>query len=51
MLCGAHNRLLAERDFGRAHQERFTRRSSSSVPPQPAQGIEGETVTSRTTAT
>jgi hypothetical protein len=22
LLCGAHNRLLAERDFGRAHQER-----------------------------
>jgi hypothetical protein len=26
LLCGPHNRLLAERDFGRAHQERFTGR-------------------------
>jgi 5-methylcytosine-specific restriction endonuclease McrA len=25
-LCASHNRLLAERDFGRAHQEQFTRR-------------------------
>jgi 5-methylcytosine-specific restriction endonuclease McrA len=24
LLCGPHNRLLAEQDFGRAHQERFT---------------------------
>lgn len=30
LLCGPHNRLLAERDFGRAHQERFTARRSSS---------------------
>jgi 5-methylcytosine-specific restriction endonuclease McrA len=50
LLCSAHNRLLAERDFGRAHQELFTRRRPSSVPAQPAQVIEGETVTSRTTA-
>jgi 5-methylcytosine-specific restriction endonuclease McrA len=32
LLCGAHNRLLAEQDFGRAHQERrVTQRSSKIV--------------------
>jgi hypothetical protein len=29
LLCGAHNRLLAERDFGRAHQERCMAGKSS----------------------
>ena len=29
LLCGPHNRLLAERDFGRSHQERFAERKSS----------------------
>jgi 5-methylcytosine-specific restriction endonuclease McrA len=28
LLCGSHNRLLAERDFGRAHQEHCLRRES-----------------------
>lgn len=26
LLCASHNRLLAERDFGRAHQEHFARK-------------------------
>jgi hypothetical protein len=40
LVCAAHNRLFAERDFGRAHQERFTRRVPSVVL-QPAQGAKG----------
>jgi hypothetical protein len=31
LLCGSHNRLLAERDFGRAHQQRCVSRSSLKV--------------------
>jgi hypothetical protein len=31
LLCGPHNRLLAEKDFGRAHQEHFTGRAASEV--------------------
>lgn len=32
LLCGPHNRLLAERDFGRAHQDQFI---NSARPPKP----------------
>jgi len=53
LLCGPHNRLLAERDFGRTpsgvpqrltHQEQCTRRSSSGVPQQAELAEETETV-------
>jgi len=45
LLCASHNRLLAERDFGRAHQERFARklgsanerRPSNQKPPLPSE--------------
>lgn len=32
LLCGSHNRLLAELEFGRAHQERILRTNSDSNP-------------------
>jgi hypothetical protein len=40
LLCAAHNRLLAERDFGRLHQERFIRREPSSNAPRATMTVE-----------
>ena len=50
LLCAGHNRLLAERDFGRLHQERFIRRQPRSSASRCTPCAPGLTDGSKTTA-